>query len=161
MHCKPHLWRAAILPAILLAGAGSAISTSAATRVHTDHVRGAELFYDAHPANGGKAGYVLVVRFAHRPPKGTRIVGRLGANFPVTALDADHACYSGGIPGFANTATPHYGQRYRVRVWTGSRPDPDHSAPNINFLTRLHTARTGLAGVRQHLGCTDPNHYLG
>ena len=137
-------------------GAAAAASSAQSTR----HIRGAVLFYDPHPANGGKAGYVLLVRLRRPLPTGQHIIGRVGGNFPVTTLDKRHTCYSGGVRGFGSTTRVRYGGTYRVRLWIGAQPDPDHAAPAVTFDAHLRHADTGKTRARTQLGCADPNGYL-
>lgn len=146
---------------VALAGAGHTASAGAGgAAAEQPHLKGAVVFYDPHPQNGGDAGYVLVARLQRRLPKGDHIVGQVGDTFPVTALDAGHACYSGGVRPFGATKKVRYGGRYRVRIWIGKHPDPDHTAPTSSFMAQLRHVSTGKARARR-LGCSDPNGYLG
>jgi hypothetical protein len=147
--------------AVALAGADQGpVGAAAASAASSARLRGSVLFFDPHPRNDGKAGYVLAVRLRHPLPRGQRIVARVGENFPVTGLDPKRACYSGGVRGYGATKKVRYGGVYRVRIWIGTHPDPDHGTPTAVFQSHLRHAATGKARVGSDLGCSDPNGYM-
>jgi hypothetical protein len=136
------------------------ISIATGIKAAAKHLQGAVLFYNGHPANGGKPGYVLVVKLRHPLAKGQHIIGRVGDTFPITAVDKAHACYFGGVRGFGPTKKVRYGGTYRVRIWIGTHPDPDLVAPTSSFNARLHHASTGKDRARTRLQCGDPSGFL-